>query len=107
MKKTGQILNNLILFFLLLVTALPAAAAGQNSGEQRSNSPVTKIDLGIRELTMEVGDSYTFRVTYEPENTARPYRRDPLYGDGTFTGKCGDLRGKSGFGLPCGLQCAG
>lgn len=75
MKKTGQILNNLILFFLLLVTALPAAAAGQNSGEQRSNSPVTKIDLGIRELIMEAGDTYTFRVTYEPENTARPYLR--------------------------------
>ena len=30
-------------------------------------SPVTKIDLGKDDLTLEVGKSYTFRVTYEPE----------------------------------------
>ena len=75
MKKNGQFLNTVILFFLLLFTAFPAAAAGQNSGGQRSNRPVTKIDLGISELTMEVGDTYTFTVSYEPENTARPYLR--------------------------------
>lgn len=31
------------------------------------SSPVTKIDLGADDLTLEVGESYTFRVTYEPE----------------------------------------
>ncbi len=75
MKKARQIPTIIILLFLLLITALPVMAAGQNSGEQRSNRPVTKIDLGIRELTMEAGDTYTFTVTYEPENTARPYLR--------------------------------
>ena len=75
MKKTGEFLNIIILLFLLLFTALPAAAAGQNSGEEKSNQPVTKIDLGISELVMEAGDTYTFTVTYEPENTARPYLR--------------------------------
>ena len=75
MKKTGQIPNIIVLLFLLLFTALPVMAAGQNSGERKSDRPVTKIDLGVRELTMDVGDSYTFAVTYEPENTARPYLR--------------------------------
>ena len=31
------------------------------------SSRVTKIDLGTDDLTLEVGESYTFRVTYEPE----------------------------------------
>ena len=75
MKKAVQIPNIIILLFLLLFTALPVMAAEQNSGERKSNRPVTKIDLGIRELTMEPGDTYTFVVTYEPENTARPYLR--------------------------------
>ena len=75
MKKILQIPYILILTFLLLFTALPGMAAGQNGGEQRSGGSVTKIDLGIRELTMEVGGSYTFRVTFEPENTAYPYLR--------------------------------
>ena len=75
MKKIVQIPNILILLFLLLLTALPVMAAGQNNGEQKSGRPVTKIDLGIRELTLEVGESYTFNITYEPENTAYPFLR--------------------------------
>ena len=75
MKKTVQILNIMIMLFLLLFTALPGMAAGQNGSEPKSNQPVTKIDLGVRELTLEVGESYTFSVTYEPENTAFPYLR--------------------------------
>ncbi len=50
-------------------------AAGQSGMAQRSNRSVTKIDLGISSLTLEVGESYTFNVTYEPENTAFPYLR--------------------------------
>ena len=75
MKKILQIPYIFILTVLLLFTALPGMAAGQNGGEQRSGGSVTKIDLGIRELTLEAGESYTFRVTYEPENTAYPYLR--------------------------------
>ena len=54
MKQTGKILNTIILLVLLLFTALPAAAE-QNGGEPKSGGSVTKIDLGIRELTMEAG----------------------------------------------------
>ena len=64
MKKTVQILNIMIMLFLLPFTALPGMAAGQNGGEPKSGGSVTKIDLGVRELTLEVGESYTFRVTY-------------------------------------------
>ena len=75
MKKTGHIPSIIILFLFLLFLALPVMAAEQNGGGQKSNSPVTMIDLGINELFMDVGDTYTFTVTYEPENTARPYLR--------------------------------
>ena len=75
MKKAVQTPNIVILLILLLFTALPVIAAGQNIGESKSRQPVTMIDLGIHELTMEVGDTYTFNVTFEPENTARPYLR--------------------------------
>ena len=72
MKKPGLI-PGIILFFLMLFTVLPVMADERTSGEQKSNSPVTNIDLGISELTMEVGDTYTFTVSYGPENNARPY----------------------------------
>ena len=75
MKKAVQIPNIVILLVLLLFTALPVMAQGQNSGELKSSQPVTMIDLGIHELTMEIGDTYTFNVTFEPENTAHPYLR--------------------------------
>ena len=75
MKKTGYIPSIIILILFLLYMALPVMAAGQNGGNQKSSQPVTKIDLGIRELTMEAGESYTFHVTFEPENTAHPYLR--------------------------------
>ncbi len=75
MKKILQIPYIFILTVLLLFTALPGMAAGQNGGEPGTGGSVTKIDLGIRELTLEAGESYTFRVTFEPENTAYPYLR--------------------------------
>ncbi|MBQ6510301.1 MAG: S8 family serine peptidase [Flexilinea sp.] len=34
-----------------------------------SHEPITKIDLGVSELSLAVGESYTFHVTYEPEYT--------------------------------------
>ena len=73
MKKILQIPYIFILTVLLLFKALPVMAAGQNGGEPKSGGSVTKVDLGISELTMEVGESYTFSVTFEPENTAYPY----------------------------------
>ena len=59
MKKILQIPYIFILTVLLLFKALPVMAAGQNGGEPKSGGSVTKVDLGISELTMEVGESYT------------------------------------------------
>ena len=47
MKKAVQTPNIVILLILLLFTALPVIAAGQNIGESKSRQPVTMIDLGI------------------------------------------------------------
>lgn len=32
-----------------------------------SYQPITKIDLGVSNLSLEIGESYTFQVVYEPE----------------------------------------
>ena len=48
-----------VLIYLIIVLLFTASAA--------AFSPVTKIDLGVDDLTLEVGDSYSFRVIYEPE----------------------------------------
>lgn len=42
---------------LVLLLSVPAAGSSNTSG----------IDLGVENLTLEVGESYSFRVTYEPE----------------------------------------
>ena len=75
MKNARHFPIIIILLFLMTFAAFPGMAAGQSSRDQRSYRPVTKIDLGISSLTLEVGESYTFNVTYEPENTAFPYLR--------------------------------
>ena len=51
-----------VLFYLItvLLSASPVLGA----------SPVTKIDLGVNDLTLEAGESYSFRVTYEPEDAS-------------------------------------
>ncbi len=48
-----------VLFCLIMMLLWASAALG--------SSPMPKIDLGVSELTLEVGESYIFRVTYEPE----------------------------------------
>ena len=59
----------------LFVILCAAAAAQGDQTDRRSNQPVTKIDLGISELTMETGGSYTFNVSFIPENTSHPFLR--------------------------------
>ena len=48
----------LVCFFITLFLSFPAAGRDH----------VTNIDLGVEDLTLNVGESYTFTVTYEPEN---------------------------------------
>ena len=49
-----------VLFCLIMVLLSGSAVLG--------SSPTAKIDLGVNDLTLEVGESYSFRVTYEPED---------------------------------------
>ena len=51
-----------VLFCFIMVLLLASAALGA--------SPMTKIDLGVNDLTLVVGESYSFRVTYEPEEAS-------------------------------------
>lgn len=51
--------RNIFALCLLLVLLLTVPAAG--------SSNMSGIDLGVESLTLEVGESYSFQVTYEPE----------------------------------------
>ncbi len=52
--------------FCLVLFYLPVLAQEE---EIVSNGPITKVDLGVDSLQLSVGESYTFHVTFEPENT--------------------------------------
>jgi len=63
MRKKHTIPLLYVLAFLLLFS-FPAVAQEQTS---TGYAPITKIDLGVETITLEVGESYQFHVTYEPE----------------------------------------
>ena len=54
------------ILFCLVLFYLPVMAQDE---EIVSNGPITKVDLGVDSLNLAVGESYTFQVTFEPENT--------------------------------------
>ena len=54
---------------VLLIIICTAAAVQGDAAVKLSNQPITKVDLGVTSLELKVGESYTFRVTFEPENT--------------------------------------
>ena len=56
--------------FCLAALTLPVAAE-DNFGF--SSGPIMKIDLGVTELTLKAGDSYTFSVQYEPKDPVFPW----------------------------------
>ena len=60
---------------VLLIIICTAAAVQGDAAVKLSNQPITKVDLGVTELTLERGESYTFNVSYIPENTANPFLR--------------------------------
>ena len=35
--------------------------------KQKPYQPITKIDLGVQNLTLQAGETYSFQITYEPE----------------------------------------
>lgn len=52
--------HNIFLYVIAAVLILCSAAAAGNY------APITSVDLGVEQLELEVGESYTFEVTYEP-----------------------------------------
>ena len=55
----------LILICLVLIGFMPEV----REVHAAQSGPITKIDLGVTELNLSVGESYTFDVRYEPEDT--------------------------------------
>ena len=55
----------LILICLVLIGFMPVV----REVHAAQSGPITKIDLGVTELNLSVGESYTFDVRYEPEDT--------------------------------------
>lgn len=58
----------LIVFLCLILVFIPAAA--QEVSVRKPYEPITKIDLGVSDLEMKVGETYTFKVSYEPKEPA-------------------------------------
>ena len=60
----------LFFYVSVLICLLFAAAAVSAADPAYSKSPITNVDLGVTDLILDVGESYTFDVKFEPENTA-------------------------------------
>ncbi len=68
MKRESQRVG-IFVFFLLICNLFFTFPVFAQEEEYVPYSPITKIDLGVTSLNLSVGESYTFHVTYEPENT--------------------------------------
>ena len=67
MKNTNKFWLVLILAVVCLVcTAVPGFAQAQEYGT--SYQPIRKVDLGVSSLTLDVGEQYTFTVSFDPED---------------------------------------
>ena len=63
-------IKKILSFVLLCLVLFCLPVMAQEEEEYVSSGPVTKIDLGVSSLNLKAGESYTFQVKYEPENTA-------------------------------------
>ena len=70
MKKSSKhsivVILSSILYLFLSVTSVLAQTPVKGTGT--SYQPVRKVDLGVTSLTLEVGEKYTFSVSFEPED---------------------------------------
>ena len=55
-----------IIIAFLSFSVIPVSAQVRESGT--SYRPIEKVDLGVTSLTLEVGEKYTFSVSFEPED---------------------------------------
>ncbi len=60
----------LVLILLLCFCASSAAAQEEPAVIQPVYQPITDISLGVEHLELEVGDTYAFRISYQPETPA-------------------------------------
>ncbi len=65
-------LSGFVFIFLICLSILILPVSAEDDFAYGS-SLITKIDLGVSDLTLGAGDTYTFHVTYEPENPAFPW----------------------------------
>lgn len=66
MKNIKHLSVILILFLFLVFSVIPAFAQVQEYGT--SYQPIRKVELGAASLTLEVGEKYTFSVSFDPES---------------------------------------
>jgi len=65
--KNKSIFSSLLVLFLILL--LPAAVHAQDGEHNAGQYFITNFDLGVSELELGIGESFTFDVQYEPEDT--------------------------------------
>ena len=70
MRKGMCRIKKILSFVLLCLVLFSLPVMAQEEEAYVSPGPVTKIDLGVSSLNLKAGESYTFQVKYEPENTA-------------------------------------
>ncbi len=59
----------LVKIFLLIMVLLflPDTILADDHSARRAYEPITGIDLGVEDLTLETGETYNFKIRYEPE----------------------------------------
>ena len=71
MKKSPKhsigIILSVILYLFLAVTSALAQTPAKSAGTPYQ--PIRKVDLGITSLTLEVGEKYTFSVSFDPKDS--------------------------------------
>ncbi|MBQ6519228.1 MAG: Ig-like domain-containing protein, partial [Anaerolineaceae bacterium] len=71
MKKSPKhsigIILSVILYLFLAVTSALAQTPEKSAGTPYQ--PIRKVDLGITSLTLEVGEKYTFSVSFDPKDS--------------------------------------
>ncbi len=58
----------MVILIILAVSVLPVFAGNDANPERKDYERIRKVDLGISSLTLGVGETYTFNITFEPED---------------------------------------
>lgn len=69
MTKENHRFPCFFIWMALLCLALFIFPVSAQNEDHYRYEPITKVDLGVNSLELEKGESYTFHVTFEPENT--------------------------------------